>query len=161
MSIKTNILISAITLPIAILSISGVAKIYYEHTHVQQDEVTVSSTQVSSLLNKEITNTKHIGPIVSSNFTCIHRGPHIFPIRYTVGYNSNGSVVQYSIPNPMMLKRVVTDSLIHNNIVPYNDTIVNSSYHVTPVADNSCNVSYDVKWQNTNYDTTKWFYKIW
>ena len=161
MSIKTTLLAIGITVPVAILSVSGIAKIYYEHTHIQQDEITVNNQTIIPLLNKEISETKHIGPIVSSSFACIHRGPHIFPVRYTVSYNSNGSVVQYSVPNPMMLKRVVNDALIHNNVVPYNDTIVDSRYHITPIADNSCNVSYDVKWQNTNYDTTKWFYKIW
>lgn len=161
MSIKTNFLIGAITLPIAILAVSGVAKIYYEHTHVQQDEISVSSQTMVQLLNKELTETKKLGPILSSNFTCISRGPHIFPIRYTVNYKLNDSVVQYSIPNPMMIKRTATDALIHNKVVPYNETIVNSMYHITPISDKSCNVSYDVKWQNTNYDPSKWFYKIW
>lgn len=161
MSIKTNILAALIIAPISLLAVSGVAKIYYEHTHVQQNDITVNNQTLVPLLNKEISKTKNIGPIVSSNFSCIQRGPHIFPIHYTVTYNVNGTPVQYSIPNPMMIKRVVTDALIHNNVVPYNDTIVNSQYHITPIADQSCNVSYDVKWQNTNYDSSKWFYKIW
>lgn len=145
-----------------ILAVSDITKIYYEHTHIQQDEITVNTQTVSDVLNKEIIEHKKInGNILTHNFVCIKRGNRILPEKYTVTYDDNNQIVNYSLPNPDMIKKVSIDGLIHNHILPYDNTIINSSYHITPIVDNQCNVSYDVKWQNTNYNKNLWFYWIW
>lgn len=159
---KTMALAALVFIPVSVMSVAGISKIYYEHTHIQQNEITVNNQTVEDILNKEIIDHKKItGQITSSNFTCVARGNHILPLKYTVTYNQNGANVNFSLPNPDMIKKVSIDGMVHNHIIPFDDTIVNRTYHITPISDNKCNVSYDVKWQNTNYNPNMWFYKIW
>lgn len=159
---KSTILMSVIGVGLSVLVIAGVSKVVYEHNHIQQNEITVNNQTIENVLNKEIMSHNKInGQIVSSNFVCVARGSRILPMKYTITYNQNGTNNNYTLPNPDMIKKVSIDGLIQNDVLPYNNTIVNGTYHITPIADSKCNVAYDIKWQNTTYDKNKWFYWIW
>lgn len=168
---KTKLFAAVAIFSVSTLAVSGVAKVYYEHTHIQQDEITVKSDSVKDMLDAEIIKDKKISaPIDSHYFSCKFIKGRKLPYKYTVTYNQNGSEIEYSLPNPGMIKKMSVDGMIHHNIVPFNDTIVNSSYHITPVNivstsgnvfNSKCDVDYDVKWQNTNYNKNMWFYWIW